>query len=346
MKNVIVISHASDIDGVGSAALIKMKYGVPTNRIFFTDYAPESLEEISRSITEILTDNTTLFITDLGVNKKTVPVFYSILKSVKDGGGKIFWFDHHPWASDAVKKLAQMCEVSVLGENEFFCATEITRKELGLKDDFTKRFCRIVHFSDFAIKPKSKRDYDLVGAYALSIALYRMRNHEGNLSCLRHMVEVLCSRKMLDKRIRSDADRFRKLNDKHVANMLKDVYLGDEIALGFGEDIQKTYACMKLIEKTGKDIGIYVNLRDRRGHMRSIRNDCTALAVKFGGGGHLHASGFSPNFKKYNNFRSRHDRQRLLSDIELELKMIKKRMPNIWPQKLVSESPAKAPLFG
>ena len=321
MKNVIAISHSSDIDGVGSAALIKMRYGTPTNRIFFTDYSRESLGEISRGMKRMALRNTTLFITDLGVNEDAVRVIHGILKSVRDGGGKIFWFDHHPWSRKDIRNLASMCEVSVVGENELFCATEITRKELGFNDNFTKNFARIVHLSDFAIAPKSKKDYDTVGTYALSIALYRMKNHEENLRSLRHMVDV--------------------------ESMLREVYLGEDMALGFGADIQKTYACMKLMEKTGKDIGVYVNLRDEKGHMRSVHNDCSELASGFGGGGHPHASGFAPKFRKYNNFRTKEDRRRLLFDLEKEFHTIKKRASRSGAKRTVKDSrAARAPLFG
>ncbi len=341
--NVISISHASDIDGVGSAALIKMKYGVKTGNIFFTDYSPESLESIRRSIKRIASAGAMLFITDLGVNAKTVPIFYDILKSIKEKGGKIFWFDHHPWDGKAIKRLAPMCEVSILGENDLFCATEITRKELGFEDKFTKEFCRIVHFSDFAIKPKAKKDYNMVGFYALAIAFYRMKGGGENLKGLRHIVDVLCSGRMLDVKIRNDANAYRKINDRNAASMLRDVYLGEDIALGFAGDIQKTYACMKLMEKTGKDIGIYVNVHEMRGHMRSVKNDLTALANRFGGGGHPHASGFTPNARKYNRFRTRKDRQRLLSDIERELKLVQSKNGL---HTAVKASRARTPLFG
>jgi hypothetical protein len=345
MKNVIVISHSSDIDGVGSAALIKMRYGVPTGRIFFTDYSPESLGKISRSVRRIASRGTTLFITDLGVNEDAVSVVYGVLKFIRDGGGRIFWFDHHPWAESYIRRLASMCELSVVGENKLFCATEITRRELGFKDSFTMNFCRIVHLSDFAIAPRSRRDYNTIGAYALSIALYHMRSHDENIRSLRHMVDVISSGRLFDNRIRDDANRFRRLNDRHVEGMLREVYLGDEMALGFGEDIQKTYACMKLMEKTGKDIGVYVNLRDRKGHMRSVHNDCTELASRFGGGGHPHASGFSPDFGKYNNFKKGEDRRKLLLDMEREFRAIRKR-DRRRAKRRVKDSPARIPTFG
>ena len=344
MKNeIMVISHASDIDGVGSAALISMKYGVDPKNIFFSDYSPSSLGSIKESIRKGAKKGTSLFITDLGVNEKTVPIFKEILQTIKSRQGRVFWFDHHPWAKNAIKELTPLCDISIIGENELFCATEITRKELGLNDKFSRYFCRIVHFSDFAIRPKLKKEYDLVGAYALSIALYRMRGGDKNIVGLRHIVKVLSKKRLLDERIKADAGTYRKINDRNTTKMLKEIYLGDDIAMGFAGDIQKTYACMKLMEKTGKDIGIYVNTHEGRGHMRSVRSELTELANRFGGGGHPHASGFTPSLRRYNKFRTKADKQRLLSDIEAELKDIQKKRGS---RKQAKESKARTPLFG
>ena len=315
MEEVISISHATDIDGVGGSSLIRMKYGIPQDRVFFTDYNVESIRMVEKGIKRLLTNKTTVFLIDLGVNERTGPAFLSMLRNVKRKGGKVLWFDHHPWTGKSVRELESICDTAIYGENRRYCGAEITRRELGLRDGFTERLCRLVHYSDFNIRPRKANDYRIIGTYALSIAYYHTLGHERSMRGLRHMTSVISNGRLLDERIRSDAGRFRRLNDGQVARMLRDVYLGRNIALGFAGHIQKTYACMKLIEKTGRDIGVYVNLIDHRGHMRSVRSDCSQLAVRFGGGGHPHASGFSPDFRKYNNFRSRLDRERLLEDL-------------------------------
>lgn len=173
-----------------------------------------------------------------------------------------------------------------------------------------------MHYSDFNIKPKARSEREMVGYYALSIASYHTLSVEGNMSALRHIAAVVSSGRFVDKRIKADADRFRKTNDKEVERMLKHVYLGKMIVMGFAGHIQKTYACMKLIDKSGKDIGVYINLKDKRGHIRSISSDILRLAGRFRGGGHAHAAGFSPDFRKYNNFKSESDRKRFLDEME------------------------------
>ncbi len=316
MEDVISLTHATDIDGVGSAALIRMKYHTPMERIFFTDYNIESLEYVERHVRKFISPRTKLIIADLAVNNRTLPHFLKIVRMVKKKGGRVFWFDHHPWTEEAEKELAPLCDVAIFGENNRYCGTEITRIELGIKEKFARDFCRIVHLSDFNIKPKEKKVYNTVGYYALSITSYHMRSIGEWTRALRHMAEVISDGKLFDSRIKSDANRFRRMNDREAEKMLKHVYLGREIALGFAGHIQKTYACMKLIEKTGKDIGIYINTLDKRGHMRSIRSDVSRLAGMFRGGGHVHAAGFTPDFRKYKGLRSERERRRFLEDLE------------------------------
>ena len=316
MQNVISLTHATDIDGVGSAALIRMKYGIPLGRMFFADYSLEVLAKVEKEVKDAIGDGTTLIIADLAVNDRTMPYFMRIVKSVKARNGRVFWFDHHPWSENAERLLAGLCDVAILGENERYCGAEITRIELGVNSRFAKDFCRIVHYSDFNIRPKAKSDYETIGYYALSIASYHLKSHENGTKALRHIAYVISRGKLLDKTIKDDARRFRRMNDREVGKMLRNVYLSKDMAVGFAGHVQKTYACMKLIEKTGKDIGIYVNLKDGRGHMRSIKSDVSKLAGRFHGGGHVHAAGFSPDFRRYNGFKKESDRRRFVEDLQ------------------------------
>ncbi len=316
MEDIISLTHATDIDGVGSAALIRIRYGIPVERAFFTDYKVESIEAAGKGIRKFLRKGTMLLVADLAVGSETGKAFFDIVKDVKKDGGHVMWFDHHPWDGPYAKKIAMLCDVAIFGENRKYCGTEITKRELGIDGKFENEFSKIVHYSDFAIRPGSHSIYKTVGYYALSIASYQMLPHEEKIAKLRHMTEVISGKKLLDSRIKADADRFRRMNDRETERMMKDLYLGKNMALGFAGDIQKTYACMKLIEETGKDLGIYINTRSGRGHMRSVKSDCSLLAAKFNGGGHPHAAGFSPDFKKYDFFKSRDDKKRFLADLE------------------------------
>ena len=316
MRDVISLTHATDIDGVGSAALIRMKYGIPTERAFLTDYRTETIESAYKGMRGFIKKGTVLIAADLAVGTESGRSFFKIVNAVKRAGGHVMWFDHHPWDGPYAKKIARLCDVVIFGENRKFCGTEITKRELKINGKFENEFAKIVHLSDFAVRPESKRRYAVIGYYALSISLYQMLPYDKRIRKLRHMVEAISGKKLLDARIKADANRFRKMNDRQTKVMLKDLYVGDNIVVGFAGDIQKTYACMKLIEETGKDIGVYINMRSGRGHMRSVKSDCSLLAAEFNGGGHPHAAGFSPDFRKYDLFKSKDDRRRFLADLE------------------------------
>lgn len=326
MHDVYVVSHASDIDGVGSAALIMRKYGVPPSRLFFSDYSREGLEYVHGRLRPAYGRGITLFITDLGVNDFLIPGYRSIVGSVKRGGGKVFWFDHHPWTAKGVNELAPMCDDAVIGENDLYCATEITCKKLGLSDPFTRNFVRLVHYSDFNLRPKKDAERKVIGLYALSITSYNMSaSREYVNGRLRRMASVIRSGRLVDSSTKRDAGRFARLNESRIAVMLEGMEVRDGFAVGFSKDVQSTAGCGAIIERSGKPIGIYVNTRNGRGHIRSLSPDITELARSMGGGGHPRASGFSVDLDAYSHFRSASQRSRFADMLESRIRKFVRR---------------------
>ncbi|MDE1860698.1 MAG: hypothetical protein KGH72_03180 [Candidatus Micrarchaeota archaeon] len=294
MENVFAIVHTSDIDGVGSAALVKRKYGVPLSHLFFAGYSGSDAEYIEERICRFNLKNALLVIADLGPNKEMEPAMLRIINKVKRLEGMVFWFDHHPWNADSVESVASLCDVAIVGENASYCGTEITMRALGFNDQFTKEFAEIVHYSDFNIKPKRHDYYATIGTYALSITSYNtLRSRTQAHSKLRHIADVISNGKLFDARIAGDAERFRKLNESRIKAMVKRLYIGKQIAVGFSEDIQSTAGCAAVYGSSKKDISVYINVRNGHGHIRSMKADISLLANSLGGGGHPHASGFT-----------------------------------------------------
>ncbi len=315
-RRVISITHMSDIDGIGSAALLKMKYDIPDNRQFFADYSVKSLEGVFGKLKRIYKKGDMLVIADLGLNKGTISIFSSIVKLFKNNGGRVAWFDHHPWSGEAIEKVASLCDIAIIGENRKHCATEITHRELGFTDNFTKNFARVVHYSDFNIRPKKKEDYETVGTYALSIAYYNTLDEKKRDANLHNIVNVLCSGKLTDRKMRSDAIRFDTTNKKRIKGMLSDLHVGKVAAVGFSKDIQSTSACAAVMKKSRKDVALYINIDKGRGHIRSKITDCSSLAVGLGGGGHPHAAGFDVDMKKYGGFKTEASKEEFLKHVE------------------------------
>ncbi len=317
MRNIFIMSHQSDIDGVGSAALIRMKYEVPLSNIFFTDYSKAGLEYVDKNLSTMYKNGITLFIADLGINDSLIPSYKKIVDHVKKHNGSVVWFDHHPWPESAVKEIASKCDIAIVGENDKFCATEITYRELGFRGKFTKDFVKIVHHSDFNIPPKEKGHRDLVGLYALSITNYNTSHSRDMMTKkLRHVVDVISKGEFSDPTIRGDATSFKKLNDSRINLMLKDLITRKNFALGFSKQIQSTAGCGAIMDKSGKEISIYINISDQRGHIRSRTTDISLLASALGGGGHPHASGFNIDSNKFGYLRTRKQKEAFADFLE------------------------------
>ena len=127
------LTHANDIDGLGSAALLKIAYGMSSENIFFTDYSAEGLSYSIKKLSERIGKRSiTLFMTDLGMNDYLIDTYRKIIMKVKRQGGKVFWFDHHVWSPSQIEKIASICDVAIIGENSRYCATEITYRNLVL----------------------------------------------------------------------------------------------------------------------------------------------------------------------------------------------------------------------
>lgn len=95
MKNKICISHREDVDGISSAALIKIAFDV--NTIVLLDYA--NMIKTLRNMVSDIYDGTNridqLFICDLGLSKKNENEFVKILKEIIEGKCKVTYIDHH-----------------------------------------------------------------------------------------------------------------------------------------------------------------------------------------------------------------------------------------------------------
>ncbi len=315
--NAISITHANDIDGIGSAALIRMKLGIGLDRIFFTDYSREGVARVRKAVESISEANggTDLFITDLGMNKTLLGEYAQIIRAVRKGGGRAIWMDHHVWDDEALRKVASLCDVAIVGENTKYCATEITYRNLSIEGAFARRFVRLVHYSDFNLRPREAWMRKMIGVYAMSITGYNtLASRESRDRRLRHVVEVVSGGKFADRRIESDAALFERTNNRRIAAMLKRLYEVNRYAYaGFSENIQSTQGCGAIMKKTGCDIAVYVNVAKGTAHLRSIKRDTSRLSSVLGGGGHPHASGFPINTTAFGRLETESDRKKFLA---------------------------------
>ena len=174
MDNVAVITHIADIDGVGSAALVRMRFGMPSGNVFFAAHSADEMREVEKGMRRLYSKGVLLFITDLSLRKETAPFFERIIRNVKKGGGGVVVLDHHAWDGAMVERIATKCDFAAFGENRKMCAAELTRSFLGLEGKFVDEFMDMVHHSDFFILNKDKKRQEIEDQWKLCIDYFNM----------------------------------------------------------------------------------------------------------------------------------------------------------------------------
>ncbi len=317
-NRICIVSHAEDLDGLASAALLARKFGVCNESIYFADYSYQLLSFVF----EMLRNGNckAVFVTDLSVNESRVNAWLKVLSSLRRKGAKIFWIDHHPWPENA-KAVANLCDMAEYGENKKYCTTEIIAKLFKLKDPYASRLERIVHASDFALKPASmaeskiQRSYDLAIAYANTLPIAKQQK------LLRNMARLISEGKLENKRISMLAQRFERQSEKEVAKALEKNYEIEGIAVAFsGNKVLQDDLLAKLFDKSHKDIVMLVNLDKRKASIRSKTKDISKLAALLGGGGHPHAAGFP--IKNAYDLKTEKGRQSFLKLLAKKAKML------------------------
>ena len=195
-----------------------------------------------------------------------------------------------------------------------FCAAEITAAELKLSDPFTKKLIKMVHMSDFNIKPKDKNSAEIIKSYVLSTTYYSSFDFPTYARRIGMIAEQMSKGVLIPNFVIADGKKFEKLNISRLKKLKENIFVGPIASLGFSKYISTNDACACILDNTNSDIGIYLNIENSKCHLRSKRNDCSLLAMRFGGGGHPHASGFEVNKTIY-NIKTLKGKKELFSDI-------------------------------
>jgi oligoribonuclease NrnB/cAMP/cGMP phosphodiesterase (DHH superfamily) len=317
--NVLVLSHSRDIDGIGSAALLRMKYGMPLRNLFFSGHSVEDLQESARGIAERAGRGAILFVTDMGVerNPKVKSAFLRIVKGINAKGGRVIWLDHHNWDPAAMDDISGLCGLAIIGENRSACATRLVYAVTGLRSAFVNKFVKLVNYDDFNLVPKGGWYERMSEKYALSIDCFNAsKSYAASQRMLRHMAGVISSRSFTDTAIDAAARLFKRKNEERIARMLQDLHvIGGRLAIGFaGGKVDANVACDRIRSQAGADMAVVVYVNEMTASARSGKGDVRAIAQRFMGGGHEHAAGF-PIPKKY-DLRTAKGRQLLVKKME------------------------------
>jgi uncharacterized protein len=298
MESTFVVSHADDIDGVGSASLLKMRYHLDSSSLFFVNHSLADFEDAIRRIRPRLGKGSMVFFTDLSLNPNLMTPVSRFVRLVRSKGGAVVWLDHHYWSDEAIRKIAMRCEVAIVGENSCACATDITKQYTRLTGNFVEKLVGLVHCIDlylgFDSQPNPAWARSAARTYTMCINhLGRGTSFDARQKRLRRVADVISSGRFFDKRMRDAARSYERTNDLRIKALMGSLeVVSGKMAVGFSKEVDSSDACRAMFDRTGADIGILVKTGSGTASIRSVKSDVTALAMSFGGGGHPHAAGF------------------------------------------------------
>ncbi|HEX6028383.1 MAG TPA: DHH family phosphoesterase [Nitrososphaeraceae archaeon] len=152
MKNVVIFSHDSDLDGIFSASIGLIRY--PQARTYFIDYGAENFRKIGKFIDsdhEFSDDKGLIIISDLGFNENVTDTCKSIFNEAKAKDWKIIWVDHHPWSQHSVDSIKPFAEI-VLDNSGRKCAAELMYETFLPGHRIAANLASIAHTMDFFTK--------------------------------------------------------------------------------------------------------------------------------------------------------------------------------------------------
>jgi oligoribonuclease NrnB/cAMP/cGMP phosphodiesterase (DHH superfamily) len=159
-NNFLIFSHEQDVDGLFSAAILRMVY--PQSEVILTNYGFQNMLALKYKILSFMQSRNsgTIIISDIGINYESYPHVYEALSASKQRGLSNIWIDHHVWPEGMEEKFAPICEMfiqseSEMGRNELKkCATELCIERFAPASAHAKTLGCIAHRTDF---PESVR---------------------------------------------------------------------------------------------------------------------------------------------------------------------------------------------
>lgn len=159
-NNFLIFSHEQDVDGLLSAAVLRMLY--PQSEVVLTNYGFQNMLAVKNKILSFTRSHNcgTIIISDIGINYESYPPVYEALSTSKQRGFSNIWIDHHVWPEGMEEKFSPICEMVLrsetgIGSNGLKkCATELCIERFAPASAYAKTLGYIAHRTDF---PESVR---------------------------------------------------------------------------------------------------------------------------------------------------------------------------------------------
>ena len=152
LGNTIVFSHEQDVDGVLSAAILKIAFS--DAEIVLTNYGLENMLDVGRKITDFIQSKPPgrVIVADMGPNVESYKPVLSAMTAAKNAGWYPIWIDHHVWPEGLSEEISHACEVLVHHESPGSpkkCTAELCAERFLPADKLAFDLAKIAHRTDF-----------------------------------------------------------------------------------------------------------------------------------------------------------------------------------------------------
>ncbi len=293
-KQINVITHMKDFDGIGSAALLVRNYKKQINNIFFTGYKKSEILNLKNKVHKF--KNNIIIIDDIGVSKRLASSILKILIDLKKNKNIIIWLDHHEWDYNSLQKISKKIDFLICNENKINCAAELIYLLLCNKDKYSDKLIDLIHIGDFNLKTTPIK-FEI--SEKMSFVISNICSNKDKDNNLKKLVYYISNKELENKFINKfyknylkEAKFNLKLLDKNISVLNIKKY---KFAIGFSKNLQNSFACSYISNKTNSDISIFYNSSTSTFHLRSKKLECLSIAKKMQGGGHPYAAAFESN---------------------------------------------------
>ncbi len=315
-RKFLVFSHEQDVDGLFSAAVLKMAH--PQSEVILTNHGFENMRAVKEKVLSFIQSSAsgTIIISDIAVNHESyLPIFEALNISNQKGFSNI-WIDHHVWPEEIQEIFSPICEMVFYSESEKGsdeskkCATELCIERFAPASTYAKTLGFIAHRTDFPDSPRFPLP-PLTGLISYYLGKKEL-NHKLYSVILDNVWRgILWNTQMQDDMIKASREIDESIMSSINSAVIREFGFGPatsvekevrkvRVAIAKADSfVSRSILLGKIIDDNGVDLAIAYTqegkLSFRRGHSGTngdIRIDCSTIASAFGeGGGHPGAAG-------------------------------------------------------
>jgi oligoribonuclease NrnB/cAMP/cGMP phosphodiesterase (DHH superfamily) len=314
-NNSLIFSHEQDVDGLFSAAVLRMVY--PQSEVILTNYGFQNMLSVKNKILSFTRshDIGTIIISDIGVNYESYLPVYEALNASKQAGFSNIWIDHHVWPEGMREKFSPICEMVLCSETEIGanglkkCATELCIERFTPAVAYAKTLGSIAHRTDFPESAKFPLP-PLTGLIS-----YYLGKRELNHKLYSVILDNISSGILWNTEMQEDMIEASRLIDESITKSIRSMLVKEfhfkplatiepvrniKVAISKADSfVSRSLLLGKIIDESEVDLAVAYTadgkLSIRRRHdlpEQGLQIDCSKFAARFReGGGHPAAAG-------------------------------------------------------